>query len=109
MRLDSGKIRLQIGGQAQLGHDIGKALPDLAQHGHKILPRAGRVIAAVKQIRDLCIAVKALARRGGDDIPAGRVLPDDRRDLFKLRGGRQRAAAEFHNDGIHGGLLSGNR
>ena len=106
MRLNGGKVRLQIGTQAQRADDIGKALPDLVQHGRKFLPGAGRVIAAVKKIGDLCIAVKAFARRGGDNIAAGRGFPDDRRDLFKLCGGRKRAAAEFHNDGIHGKLLS---
>ena len=106
MRLNGGKVRLQIGTQAQRADDIGKALPDLVQHGRKFLPGAGRVIAAVKKIGDLCIAVKVLARRGGDNIAAGRIFPDDRRNLFKLCGGRKRAAAEFHNDGIHGKLLS---
>ena len=105
---DGGKVRREIDLQLQLGDDIGKALPDLIERGGKILPGAGGVIAAVEQVRDLRIAGKALAGRGGDDVAAAGIFTDDGRDLFKLTGGRQRAAAEFHNDGVHKGLLSAN-
>lgn len=108
MCFDGGKVRREIDLQLQLGDDIGKALPDLIEHGGKILPGAGGVIAAVEQVRDLRIAGKALAGRGGDDVAAAGIFTDDGRDLFKLTGGRQRAAAEFHNDGVHKGLLSAN-
>ena len=103
MCFDGGKVRREIDLQLQLGDDIGKALPDLIEHGGKILPGAGGVIAAVEQVRDLRIAGKALAGRGGDDVAAAGIFTDDGRDLFKLTGGRQRAAAEFHNDGVHKG------
>lgn len=87
-------------------NNVGKALSDLGEHRRRILSCAGGVIAAVKKIRDLRVAVKALARRGSDNIAAGWVFPDDCRNLFKLCGGCQRTAAEFHNDRIHGELLS---
>ena len=106
MRLDGGKVRLEIDGQMQRVNNVGKALSDLGEHRRRILSCAGGVIAAVKKIRDLRVAVKALARRGSDNIAAGWVFPDDCRNLFKLCGGCQRTAAEFHNDRIHGELLS---
>ena len=71
MCFDGGKVRREIDLQLQLGDDIGKALPDLTERGGKILPGAGGVIAAVEQVRDLRIAGKSLAGRGGDDVAAG--------------------------------------
>ena len=94
--------RLDVeGGHAQLFHDGSEAAADSRKRGGTAARLRRRAVAFVQEVGHLDVVGKALAGRGDDGEPPGRVCAQDVCHARYVVAVRQRRTAEFTDDEFH--------